>query len=158
MAANHPKRMVGKLLIYAALVLWAFVSLFPIYWTLTTSFKKAPNVMQGHLVPWVDFQPDWLGWRSLGLSPDTIFQTSTVREEFLLRFENSVIASLGASALAVVIGSLAAYGLSRFDYKFGWMRNRDISFFFLSQLILPPVVLAMPFLVLYKELALLVSA
>ena len=31
------------------------------------------------------------------------------------------------------------------------MRNSDISFFFLSQLILPPVVLAMPFLVLYKE-------
>ncbi len=35
------------------------------------------------------------------------------------------------------------------------MRNGDISFFFLSQLILPPVVLALPFLVLYKELALL---
>ncbi len=35
------------------------------------------------------------------------------------------------------------------------MRNKDISFFFLSQLILPPVVLALPFLVLYKELALL---
>ncbi len=35
------------------------------------------------------------------------------------------------------------------------MRNPDISFFFLSQLILPPVVLALPFLVLYKELALL---
>ena len=33
--------------------------------------------------------------------------------------------------------------------------NSDISFFFLSQLILPPVVLALPFLVLYKELALL---
>ena len=54
-----------------------------------------------------------------------------------------------------VIGSLAAYGLSRFDYKFGPWRNRDIAFFFLSQLILPPVVLAMPFLVLYKGLALL---
>jgi multiple sugar transport system permease protein len=55
----------------------------------------------------------------------------------------------------VGIGSLAAYGLTRFDYKFGIWRNKDISFFFLSQLILPPVVLAMPFLVLYKELALL---
>ena len=54
-----------------------------------------------------------------------------------------------------MLGSLAAYGLSRFPYKFGWMRNKDISFFFLSQLILPPVVLALPFLVLYKELALL---
>ena len=63
--------------------------------------------------------------------------------------------SIGASLLAVVLGSLAAYGLSRFEYKFLWMRNKDISFFFLSQLILPPVVLALPFLVLYRELALL---
>ena len=56
---------------------------------------------------------------------------------------------------AVLVGSLAAYGLSRFDYKFGSWRNKDISFFFLSQLILPPVVLAMPFLILYKGLGLL---
>jgi len=145
----------ARLLIYAALLFWAFISLFPIYWTLTTSFKTAVNVTQGHLIPWVDFQPDWKGWRSLGLSPDTIGRTSTVRSEFLLRFENSIFASVGASLLAIVIGSLAAYGLSRFDYKFGPWRNKDISFFFLSQLILPPVVLAMPFLVLYKELALL---
>jgi multiple sugar transport system permease protein len=144
-----------RVLIYGALIVWTFISLFPIYWTVTTSFKTAVNVTQGHLIPFVDFTPDWKGWRSLGLSPDTIGQISTVREEFFKRFENSIVASVGASALAVVIGSLAAYGLSRFDYKFGWMRNKDISFFFLSQLILPPVVLAMPFLVLYKELALL---
>lgn len=145
----------GRVLIYGALFLWAFICLFPIYWTVTTSFKVAVNVTQGHLIPWLDFQPDWKGWRSLGLSPDTIDQTSTVREEFLSRFENSIIASVGASILAVLIGSLAAYGLARFQYKFAWMRNKDISFFFLSQLILPPVVLAMPFLVLYKELAFL---
>ena len=153
--SSDAAKMTTRVLIYGALIVWTFISLFPIYWTLTTSFKTAVNVTQGHLIPWVDFMPDWKGWRSLGLSPDTIGQISTVREEFLKRFENSVITSIGASALAVVIGSLAAYGLSRFDYKFGWMRNKDISFFFLSQLILPPVVLAMPFLVLYKELALL---
>jgi multiple sugar transport system permease protein len=78
-----------------------------------------------------------------------------VRDEFLKRFANSVVSSVSASFLAVWIGSLAAYGLSRFQYRFGPWRNKDISFFFLSQLILPPVVLAMPFLVLYKELALL---
>ena len=149
------KRIVKSVLIYAALIFWAFVSLFPIYWTLSTSFKIAPDVTQGHLVPWVDFKPNWLGLRSLGLSPDTIGNVSTVRNEFLGRFTNSIIASFGASFLAVVIGSLAAYGLSRFQYKFLWMKNKDISFFFLSQLILPPVVLALPFLVLYKELALL---
>ena len=144
-----------RCLVYGALLLWAFISLFPIYWTLTTSFKVAVDVTQGHLIPWVDYMPDWRGWRSLGLSPDTIFQTSTVRDEFILRFENSIIMSIGASLLAVIIGALAAYGLSRFEYKFYFWRNKDISFFFLSQLILPPVVLAMPFLVLYKELAFL---
>jgi len=129
--------------------------LFPIYWTVTTSFKVAVDVTHGHLIPWYDFAPDWKGWRSLGLSPDRIFETSTARAEFLLRFENSILMSIGASLAAIIIGALAAYGLSRFDYKFGPWRNKDISFFFLSQLILPPVVLAMPFLVLYKELALL---
>jgi multiple sugar transport system permease protein len=153
--ARRAKFVTSRVLIYGALLLWAFIALFPIYWTISTSFKVAVDVTQGHLVPWVDFHPDWKGWRSLGLSPDTIGATSTVRDEFLKRFENSITASVGASVLAVVIGSLAAYGLSRFQYKFGPWRNKDISFFFLSQLILPPVVLAMPFLVLYKELALL---
>jgi multiple sugar transport system permease protein len=146
-----------QVLIYGALVFWAFVSLFPIYWTVTTSMKVAVDVTQGHLIPWVDFTPDWKGWRSLGLSPDTIFQTSTVREEFLKRFANSIVTSVGGSALAILIGSLAAYGLSRFEYRFGPWRNKDISFWFLSQLILPPVVLALPFLVLYKQLAMLDS-
>lgn len=145
----------GRVAIYAVLLFWAFICLFPIYWTLTTSFKMAPDVMKGNMVPWVDFQPKWLGWKSLGLSPDTIGQSSTVRGEFLKRFSNSAIIALTSSTLAVALGSLAAYGLSRFSYKFLWMRNNDISFFFLSQLILPPVVLALPFLVLYKELALL---
>jgi multiple sugar transport system permease protein len=153
--AFNAKRIIARVLIYGALLVWTFISLFPIYWTLTTSFKVAKDVTQGHIIPWVDFQPNWLGLRSLGLSPDTIFETSTVRDEFISRFMNSIYASVGGAVLAVILGSLAAYGLSRFQYKFLWMKNKDISFFFLSQLILPPVVLALPFLVLYKELALL---
>ena len=144
-----------RILIYGALLFWAFLCLFPIYWTITTSFKTAVSVTQGHLIPWFDFTPKWIGFRSLGLSPETIFQISTVREEFLKRFFNSVITSVSASVLAVMLGSLAAYGLSRFQYKLGFVKNSDISFFFLSQMILPPVVLALPFLVLYRELALL---
>ena len=156
-AAQRGGLFANRVLIYGALIFWGFVCLFPIYWTVSTSFKTAPNVMQGRLIPWVDFEPDWKGWRSLGLSPDTIGRTSTVRDEFLKRFTNSIVTSVSASFLAVWIGSLAAYGLSRFSYRFGPMRNKDIAFFFLSQLILPPVVLALPFLVLYKELALLDS-
>jgi multiple sugar transport system permease protein len=153
---NHrAKRVLGRVGIYGLLLLWALICLFPIYWTATTSFKMAPNVMKGDLIPWVDFQPAWLGWKSLGLSPQTIFQDSTVREEFLKRFGNSLVISVSSSFLAVILGSMTAYGLSRFSYKFLWMKNGDISLFFLSQLILPPVVLALPMLVLYKELAIL---
>jgi multiple sugar transport system permease protein len=145
----------SRFVIYGILILWTIVCLFPIYWTITTSFKAAPDVMQGHLVPFVDFEPQWLGWRSLGLSPETIGTESTVRDQFLTRFGNSAIVSVSASALAVLLGTLTGYGLSRFGYQFGYMKNADISFFFISQLILPPVVLALPFLVLYKEMALL---
>ena len=148
-------RWISRTAIYGALLGWTFICLFPIYWTITTSFKTARDVQQGNLIPFIDFDPAWIGWKSLGLSPDTIFETSTVREEFLARFMNSVYTSIGASLLAIVIGALAAYGLSRFEYKWGPFKNKDISFFFLSQLILPPVVLALPFLVLYKEVAML---
>ena len=86
-----------------------------------------------------------------------IGEVSTVREEFLKRFWNRPSSRSRRRCLAVVLGSLAAYGLSRFNYRFGFMRNSDISFFFLSQMILPPVVLALPFFVLYKSLALLDS-
>ena len=143
--------------IYATLLIWAVICLFPIFWTITTSFKMAPDVMKGNLIPWWDFTPRWKGWESIGLSPRLIGEVSTVREEFFKRFWNSAVVSISASLLAVILGSLAAYGLSRFSYKFGFMKNSDISFFFLSQMILPPVVLALPFLVLYKSLGLLDS-
>jgi multiple sugar transport system permease protein len=145
----------SRIAIYAALLTWAVICLFPIFWTLTTSFKMAPDVMKGNMIPWWDFTPRWKGWESIGFSPRLIGEVSTVREEFLKRFWNSTVVSVSASMLAVVLGSLAAYGLSRFNYRFGFMRNSDISFFFLSQMILPPVVLALPFLLLYKSLALL---
>lgn len=145
----------SRIAIYSALLVWTVICLFPIFWTITTSFKLAPDVMKGNLIPWWDFTPRWKGWESIGISPRLIGEVSTVREEFLKRFWNSTVIAISASLLAVILGSLAAYGLSRFNYRFGFMRNSDISFFFLSQMILPPVVLALPFLVLYKSLDLL---
>ncbi len=147
----------SRIAIYTALFIWMVVCLFPILWTITTSFKLAPDVMKGNLIPWWDFTPRWKGWESIGLSPRLIGEVSTVREEFFKRFWNSTIISISAALLAVILGSLAAYGLSRFSYRFGFMKNSDISFFFLSQMILPPVVLALPFLILYRSLGLLDS-
>ena len=47
----------GRVAIYSVLIFWTVICLFPIYWTITTSFKIAPNVMQGHLVPFVAGSP-----------------------------------------------------------------------------------------------------
>lgn len=153
--SHKAKWFVGRVGIYGILLIWAVICLFPIFWTITTSFKLAPDVMKGNMIPFWDYAPKWKGWESIGLSPRLMAMESTVREEFLKRLYNSAIISVSASVLAVMMGSMTAYGLSRFRYRFGFMRNPDISFFFLSQLILPPVVLALPFLVVYKELALL---
>ena len=62
----------GRIAIYGALTIWAVICLFPIYWTLTTSFKMAPDVMKGNMIPWVDFVPGWKGWEAIGLSPETL--------------------------------------------------------------------------------------
>ena len=126
--------MVSRVLIYSVLIVRAIMCLFPIYWTISTTFKAAPDVMKGNIVPWWDFQPKWLGLKSLGLSPNTIFTESTVREEFLKRFWNSTIIAVFSSGIAVALGSCTAYGLSRFSYKvhINWMNWR---FPFLRQVI-----------------------
>ena len=54
-------RLVGRFAIYALLIIWTFIALFPIYWTLSTSLKLGRDVTQGHLIPWVDFAPSWKG-------------------------------------------------------------------------------------------------
>ena len=82
-------------------------------------------------------------------------QGSNVRDEFVKQFVNSVIVSVGASIAGARDRFARRLRAESLRYKFGLVRNQDISFFFMSQLILPPVVLALPFLVLYKDLALL---
>ena len=61
--AHRARWWTSKIFIYGVLLFWTFICLFPIYWTITTSFKMAPDVMRGNMVPFVDYQPAWLGWR-----------------------------------------------------------------------------------------------
>ncbi len=139
----------GRLATYAVLLFWAAVCLFPIYWTFTTSLKDQAGVLQGPTyVPFLDFEPSSLGW-------DSIFGDADQRAIFLRNARNSLLIGLASSAFAVALGSLAGYGLARFDYRFGPWRNRDISFWFLSQLILPPAAVVMPILILYNAASLL---
>lgn len=141
-------RIVGRGLTYGVLLFWAFICLFPIFWTFSTSFKDQVAVLRGpQYIPWIQFEPSSIGWDSV-LSGDN-------RGIFFRNASNSLIVSLTSSSFAVVLGAMAGYGLARFQYRFGPWRNRDISFWFLSQLILPPAAVVMPILILYNELNLL---
>lgn len=141
-------RSIGRVLTYLVLLTWAFVCLFPIYWTFSTSIKDQVAVLRGpQYIPWTQFEPSSIGWDAV-LAGDN-------REIFFRNARNSLVVALSSAGLSVALGSLAGYGLTRFSYKFGPWRNRDISFWFLSQLILPPVAVAMPILILYNELNLL---
>jgi len=137
-------------LTYAALMLWAFICIFPIYWTAVTSLKNLRLITTGpYFFPWIDFEPVTLGW--------TVLTEANDREEFLRIFNTSLVIAVSAGVFALVLGSMAGYGLARFDYRFAIWRNRDISFWFVSQLILPPAAVIMPILILYRELHLLDS-
>ena len=147
-AVVKAKRVAWRAITYALLAVWGFVCLFPIYWTITTSVKPNTAVIQGPTyIPWRDFEPTDLGWNA-------VLQGSQ-GEIFVRNFQNSLVIALTSGVLALVLGSMAGYGLARFNYRFGPWRNRDISFWFLSQLILPPVAVIMPILILYRELNLI---
>jgi multiple sugar transport system permease protein len=134
----------SRVVTYLLLLIWLVNALFPIYWMITLSFKNLRLITTGpYFIPWVDFDPVTLGW-------DDILESGQ-RDRFVTAMRNSLICAVGSGLLSLVLGSMAGYGLARFNYKFGPWRNRDISFFFLSQLILPPAAVILPLYVLFVE-------
>lgn len=132
---------------YIPLVLWCLFTLAPFLWALVTSFKTDAAVStRATYLPWVDFEPSLKGWKEL-FNPSGV----DIRQPYL----TSILISTVATFASVSLGCLAAYGLSRFSYRFGRMRNSDITFFFVSQRILPPMVLALPYFILMRKLGLL---
>lgn len=133
-----------KIVTYLLLAFWVIIALFPIYWMITLSFKNLRLITTGpFFIPWVDFDPVTLGW-------EDILERGQ-RARVLRALRNSLVCAVGAGALSLLLGSMAGYGLARFNYRVGPWRNRDISFFFLSQLILPPAAVILPLYILFVE-------
>ena len=66
------------------------------------------------------------------------------------RFQNSLIIAFGSTFLAVFLGTLAAYGFSRFKVPLA----DDLLFFILSTRMMPPIAVAIPIYLMYRELGL----
>ena len=137
----------GRVITRVFLVAAAFVTLFPIYWIVITSFKTQLDIgVNPTYLPWVDFSPTLDGWRWL---------VSEARADVIRALMNSLIVSGGSAIIATMLGAAAGYGLTRFQYRWRFWRNDDIAFWFISQRMLPPVAIVLAFLLMFRWLNLL---
>jgi multiple sugar transport system permease protein len=141
------RRSAGQsILLYALVLFWCFIVLFPFYWLGTTAFKRQLDVLrQPRYIPYHDFQPTTEHWDYL---------LNVQRDVTWRHFRNSLIAASGATVGAVFVGAMAGYGLSRFRYHWralNW-RNDNIAFWIISQRFLPPALFVVPFLIAYARL------
>ena len=137
---------------YGFICIWSMFVVAPFLWALSTSFKDFQSVTRGATyIPWLQFEPTLEGWRVLWRTP------ASGGVDIVEPYFNSIIVTCSASLISILLGTLAAYALSRFTFKAGFIRNNDITFFFISQRIMPPVVLSIPFFIMLGYLGLLDS-
>ena len=143
---------VYRTLKYGFIAFWSMFVVAPFLWALSTSFKDFNSVTGGATyIPWVDFEPSLEGWKVLVRSP------AQGGINIIDPYFNSIFVTCMASLISIILGTLAAYALSRFTFKAGFIKNNDITFFFISQRIMPPVVLSIPFFIMLGFLGLLDS-
>jgi multiple sugar transport system permease protein len=159
------KRIAGALVI-----LYALVSMVPLAWIVITGFKTPTDSIS--YPPKVLFEPSLEGYVNLfttrtrqtasfiaSLPPADAWYDKLVRSrnmviagpsKFVPRYLNSLVIGFGSTFLAVFLGTLAAYGFSRFKVPF----KDDLLFFILSTRMMPPIAVAIPIYLMYRELGL----
>jgi multiple sugar transport system permease protein len=99
----------AKVAAYLVLGFWTLIVLFPLYWLVVTSFKQPIQVDTGpKYIPFVDFQPTLDPWRYI---------FGPLRNDTLRPYMNSVVVTALSSTFSLLIGSAAAFALSRFRYR-----------------------------------------
>src|SRR6266540_2358384 len=99
----------GMAVSYALLGAWALVVLFPLYWLAVTSLKTPLDVNDGPFyIPFRDFHPTLESWRYIFVD---------LAEDTFRPYLNTVVVGLTSTALTVLLGSMAAYGLVRMRYQ-----------------------------------------
>jgi len=139
----------SRVIRFIGLTLWGIFAMFPVYWIVITAFKQSKDIYQGpFLLPFVDFQPTMAAWTQL---------VGPAKDQFLNAFTNSILFALVSAFIAVVLGTFAGYGLARYTYKYGNMKNDDLSFLIVSQRIMPPIVAIIALFAIFSFLKLLDS-
>ncbi len=171
-ASNRTKWFAGTLV-----VLYALITMIPLVWIAITGFKSPadaiaypPKYMIGSDSE-AGFTPTLEGYVNLfttrtrqtqeflDANPPQNWADDIVRQydmvivgpsKFGQRFLNSVIIGFGSTFLSVFLGTLAAYAFSRFKIPLA----DDLLFFILSTRMMPPIAVAIPIFLMYRQLGL----
>ena len=160
----------GRALAAVVVILYSMVAIIPLVWILATSFKSPPDSIS--YPPKVFFEPTLEGYVNLftarsrqtpeyieSLGPPKTWYEELVRKRnmviagpsrFADRYWNSIVIGFGSTFLAVFLGTLAAYGFSRFRVPL----KDDLLFFILSTRMMPPVAVAIPIFLMFRTLGL----
>ena len=123
---------------HAALILIALFALAPLLWAISSAFKSDAEIMTN-------------------LSPIPIeptlehFRVVLAETEFGLWFRNSLLVSLGVTLLSVVVGSLAGYAMSRWNFRGRGVYGNSL----LVVQMFPAVMLAIPLYLLLTRFGLI---
>lgn len=124
---------------WVALTLALVITLFPFYWMVNTSLKPTPEVF---LSPPTFASANWSF-----AAYDAVLNGRPLARYLL----NSLIVSLGATGIAVSLGTLAAYGFTRFAPSWGYA----FILFLIFTKMLPETLLVVPYFQLMANLRLL---
>lgn len=119
-----------KIALYLILTITSLVSLFPIFWLISSSIKP-PSALWTY-PPQFFFIPTFEHYFAV--------IKNTVGFQWPLYWFNSAVVSSASVLLALLIGTIAAYGLAKFELK-----GKEIHFFLIASLrFMPPIVLLVP--------------
>jgi multiple sugar transport system permease protein len=131
-------RIIVRTSLYLLMAVIVFVVAFPLFWMVSTSFKPKTEI---YITPPTLLPMTW----TLQNYIDLFWIT-----KFGYYFRNSVIVAAGATLLAITVGSLAAYSLSRFRFLGFGLFLRVILFTYM----LPSVMLMIPLYILAVDVGL----
>jgi multiple sugar transport system permease protein len=126
-------RRLSRALTYALVILVVILSIAPIIYLLITSFKEPELTFV--IPPVWNFTPTWQNYEEV--------LSSTSFDRYFL---NSIVVAVTTTAIALVLGTLAAYGFSRFRFRGQfWLRMSSL----IPQM-LPAIAIVVPLYVLFS--------
>lgn len=124
--------------VHVAMLLWAVVTALPLLWAIVSSFKKDNDILND---PWsLPTDPQWGNWARA-------WSQANIGRYFF----NSLIVVGGGLLLTMLLGSLVAYALARYEFR----GNRVIYYVFVAAMFFPVFLALVPLFFVVQQLGLL---